>query len=209
MNNKPLLESFLTSPQATHVELYWTDAAAPKPLKAAYGVVCDLTLPQFQARADASRLRFNEQILTEFHHRDMLYVYDLANDNQRAYRRVLWDHTFLPTRTTPRGAIGPSVVLTWEEDTLPHHRFPCTTDVAHRIEFKRWTAKINNRLSYVIDEVRPEGAAMPVSLNTLGESVNTPTPDGTRYTHCIRFHYSPNVEMTKMQSDLDGVLSRS
>lgn len=82
------------------------------------------------------------QMIKEYHHRDITYVYDLDNDGQRAMRRVVQKEDF-NTRNTYTIAIC--------EDVIPSHRFPSTQDIAHSEVIQRSSYRINNRMFFIHD----------------------------------------------------------
>jgi hypothetical protein len=81
------------------------------------------------------------QVLLEYHHRDMCYVYDTANDGQRVLQKRV-------ARTAlDRHYVGYSYI----EEQLPSHKFPCLNEMTQKQELHRTTYRVNNRLSYVVD----------------------------------------------------------
>ena len=70
------------------------------------------------------------------------------------------------------------------EDVLPSHRYPCSTETTHDSVVSKTSYKINNRIQLIHDVI-----------------------DGTSHVLYIRYQHSPNVDMTKMQSDFDRAVS--
>lgn len=83
------------------------------------------------------------QVVKEYHHRDMTYIYDLDSDGQRAVRRLAQKED-----TTVRGLY----TIAFIEETIPTHRFPSTRDIAHAEVVKRRSYRINNRMHFIHDE---------------------------------------------------------
>jgi hypothetical protein len=126
-------------PRTTHVDIYLAPKAAAAPS------IFPLAWPRAPTLGGAwSRARGYEQQLIEYQHRDYTYVYDTANDAQRAFHRVT-----IPVSHRPD---GPYYVMALEEFSLPIHRFPSTTDITLRREVTRWTTKINNRLQWIVEQ---------------------------------------------------------
>jgi hypothetical protein len=73
--------------------------------------------------------------------------------------------------------------LVLQEDTLPSHRFPCSLEVHKNDSIVRRSFKINNRLHLLEDCIHDD-----------------------TYQYYLRFHYAPNVDMAKMQQDLEGFI---
>lgn len=114
------------------------------------------------------------QDLKEYHYRDMTYVYDIANDGQRVYRKLAQkEHS----RDNLYG-------VSYIEDTIPSHRFPCTTDITHECNMTRTTYRINNRMFFVHD-----------------------IDDTGMHYYYVRYQHSPNVDVKKMQQDLNRTLA--
>jgi len=125
--------------------------------------------------------RFPKQVteFKDYHYRDMIYSFDVTSDQQRL---VSWH--LKNERLPERPSRVPLYVTCYFEEVLPSHCFPCTiesTEITHVI---KTAYKINNRM-HLIHETHPDG----VSLNLY-----------------IRYQHSPNVDMTKMQSDLDRII---
>lgn len=72
----------------------------------------------------------------EYHHRDLMYSYDLESDAQKVVRKTLTDD-----KVEKR-----LYVAAYQEDVLPSHRFPCTNEITHESEVVRTSYRINNRM---------------------------------------------------------------
>jgi len=84
-----------------------------------------------------------KQELKEYHHRDMTYVYDLANDGQRAMRRLGQKDV----------CNGNMYAISFMEETIPTHRFPSTKEIVHEEVIVRTSFRINNRMHVVHDNI--------------------------------------------------------
>lgn len=115
-----------------------------------------------------------KQELKEYYHRDMAYIYDLENDAQRVVRK-------LPQSMCVQGNL---FAISFLEEVLSSHRFPCTNNIAHGTKITRITYRINNRMFLVHDK------------------------DETHHYYYIRYHHSGNVDTRKMQQDLDRVIGQ-
>lgn len=118
------------------------------------------------------------QYLIEYHHRELSYIYDTANDGQRVLKR-----TFLGMQRH-----RPFIAYAYLEDQLPSHKFPCVNEITYKQELQRVTHRINNRLSFIIDQE---------------------TCDGETYTYYyLRYQHAPNVDTKKMESDLKYAMTQ-
>lgn len=113
-----------------------------------------------------------KQELREYHHRDMAYIYDLENDAQRVVRKL----------AQSMSVQGNMFAISFIEEVLSSHRFPCTNNIAHITKITRTTYRINNRMFLVHDK------------------------DETSNYYYIRYHHSGNVDTLKMQQDLDRAI---
>ena len=76
-------------------------------------------------------------------------------------------------------------VMCFKETTLPSHRFPCTRNLSHTSETLRTTYRINNRMFINHDRTDSEAKG---------------------YVY-IRYNHSTQVDLAKMQNDLDRVIN--
>lgn len=79
---------------------------------------------------------------------------------------------------------GNMFAASFQEEVLSSHRFPCTKDIAHSTKITRVTYRINNRMFLVHDK-----------------------DENSNY-YYIRYHHSNNVDIRKMQQDLDRVIGQ-
>lgn len=115
--------------------------------------------------------------LTEYHHRDMTYTFDLADDGQKALQRTLVKDT----------SIKNLYALSYKEDVIPSHRFPCNDDLSHKNEIERRVYRVNNRMFIYYDKVKE-------------------TNTKTLYYMYLRYNHAANVDLKKMQIDLDNTI---
>lgn len=130
------------------------------------------TIPTFGGKGTA-------QHFIEYHHRELCYVYDTANDGQRVLKKTVIGFS----------THKPFMAYAYQEDQLPPHKFPCVSEVTHRQEIHRTTYRINNRLFFIVDCERAEN----------GE-------DWTYY--YVRYQHAPNVDTKKLEDDIRHVLNQ-
>ena len=71
-----------------------------------------------------------------------------------------------------------------DEDVLPSHRFPCTQEIVKEGSVTRSSMRINNRM-FLMHYIE----------------------DGHHYVY-VRYQHASNVDIKKMQEDLDKTLNR-
>lgn len=171
------------------VEIYWLPQRRPEVQTETLWV--DIGWPSSPEKALA-RLFGNGSVqrFTEFQHRDLTYIYDLMNDGQRAFRRVTHQDQLLER----------TYILALSEETVPPHRFPCVREIQASTTTSRTVYRINNRMFVFHDRVNYTPSGSPPG-----------TPDETAQYVYIRYQHAPNVDLTKMQIDLQrtlGILKR-
>jgi len=107
---------------------------------------------------------------------DITYSYDLATDGQRALRKV-WKTDHIE---------GSLYGIGFQEEVLPSHRFPCTTDISITQTVERKQYRINNRIQLTVESIKNN-------------------PETVIY---ISYYHSPNVDMDKMNRDLNYCFKR-
>lgn len=117
----------------------------------------------------------NPQEEVQYYHRDLCYVFDIGNDAQKSLRRTLKKDMFYKNL----------YIIALQEESVPSHCFPSTKDISAVTKIKRYTQKINNRMTWIYEK-----------------------DDTENWVSYIRYQHSPNVEMTKMQLDLERTLQR-
>lgn len=162
----PVLEEILDgSPNTNIVEIYICPKKAPGALAPWLNVRWPKE-PEFLAKFPPG----NHQETQEFHYKDLCYTYDLNNDSQRVTRRIVQKDVLN----------GSFYTISFQEDVVPVHRFPCVTDMSIIKKVSRVNYRINNRLSLVHDQT-----------------------EGTTY---FTYHHSPQMDLHKAQFDLQKML---
>ena len=119
-----------------------------------------------------------------YHYQDMAYIYDISNDSQKVIKNVLYNDDFI------KNTNNTLYIQSIKEDTLPCHRFPCISQIATKTVIKRWTQKINNRITINIDQEQDK-------QNESGYSIY------------ITYNHNTNVDLKTMQTDLDKFIINS
>ena len=120
--------------------------------------------------------KYNTKII-EYYYKDMIYTYDLSNDAQKVFRK-----TVLQDYTSPRN--NKMYCVSYNEETLPIHRFPSTNEIINKEEITRTTYRINNRIFVYHDKY---------------ESKNI------EYIY-IKYNHSENIDIKKMQEDIEKTI---
>ena len=122
-------------------------------------------LPRLPTKAFKNRM---DQQMVEYSHRDISYIYDLSNDAQKVLQRnCIQDRIAENTYT-----------LALCEETLPTHRFPCTTDINEKKKYHKVNYKYNNRIFFHVEKDETD-----------------------LYTLTLRYHHAYNVDLEKMNED--------
>ena len=107
--------------------------------------------------------------LVEYYYRDLCYSYDRANDGQKVIRRKFKKDIYTDI----------SYAVSYEEDILPSHIYPCVNEQSNKKLLQRNTYRINNRMFIIHD----------IELDTKEEYVY------------IRYNHSPQVDLKKNEID--------
>lgn len=112
-----------------------------------------------------------------YHHRDMCYMYDVSSDGQRCVRQICLRDQMIDDKFA---------VVSFQEDVLPCHRFPCTRELVHETKITKNTYRMNNRISlhHDYDEV-----------------------EDISYLY-FRYQHSENVDVSKMTQDLTNAMRK-
>lgn len=77
-----------------------------------------------------------------YHHRNLIYKYELENDGQRVTRQI-----FMKDKEEKNmHIIGLNI------DILPSHKFPCTDEIIHAIDIESQIYRINNRMFIYLEK---------------------------------------------------------
>ena len=77
-----------------------------------------------------------------YHRNHLIYLYDLTDDNQVVYTKILSQNKFMPK----------CYVSSYCYSKLPIYLFPCTKDINYVNEYAISECKISNRVSLIIKE---------------------------------------------------------
>lgn len=122
----------------------------------------------------------NPQYLHEYRYKELTYLYDRSNDSQRTISRMIHNECMPKNK--------PMYIVSLQEETLPTHRFPCSANIEDSGPIVRRSFKINNRIFFIEEE--------------------TEQNNKVNYVYYLRYQHAPNVDIDKMQSDLDQFLAR-
>jgi hypothetical protein len=114
--------------------------------------------------------------LYEYFLNDMCYSYDLKDDIQKGVRKIM-EKQYCKDK-------GYLYAVSFNEEVIPSHMFPCTDDMCHEQKLCRTFYRINNRMFLIHDEC-----------------------DNFHY-YYIRYQHVENVDLPKMQMDLSRVISQ-
>jgi len=107
--------------------------------------------------------------LIEYNYRDLCYSYDRSNDGQKVIRRKFIKDIYTDL----------SYAISYEEEILPSHIYPCVNELSHKKLIQRNLYRINNRMNIVHD----------IEIDSKNEYMY------------IRYNHSPQVDLKKNEID--------
>lgn len=130
---------------------------------------CWEALPKIPVHTFKNRM---DQTIMEYCHRDLVYSFDQCNDSQRVYQKnQISDYVD-----------NKMYITSFQEESHPTHRFPCTLEIHEKREIYRVYYKVNNRLFFVIEK------------------------ENEKWTMYLRYNHSFNVDMENMELDWQQTL---
>lgn len=126
------------------------------------------TLPKIPVHTFKNRM---DQCVMEYCHRDLIYSFDQSNDAQRVYQRNLISDS----------VDNKMYIVSFQEESQPTHRFPCTLEIHEKREIHRVYYKVNNRIFFVVEK------------------------ENEKWTMYLRYNHSSNVDMDSMETDWQQV----
>lgn len=81
-----------------------------------------------------------------FYMNNLSYIYDKSNDNQMVSMRMPENNLFIKTK----GCFNDFYAITYKEDKLPTHYFPCTNDIDYYSKIIINELRINNRITIIV-----------------------------------------------------------
>lgn len=90
-----------------------------------------------------------------YHHRNLVYRYDLENDGQRVTRQ-----SFIKDLRYKN-----IYVLGLNIDVLPTHKFPCTDEICHTVDIESQIYRINNRMFIYVEKENNDISYLYIKYN--------------------------------------------
>ena len=84
----------------------------------------------------------NPQEEERYYHRDMCYVFDVGNDAQRSFRKIVQNELYYRN----------FYVVSLQEENIPSHRFPSTQDISATERIIKYTQRVNNRMMWIYEK---------------------------------------------------------
>jgi len=176
------LESFTNDNESLNVVQVYLSSGETEVL----GDIVDIRVAEEKALsiADAMKARFGKAYVHKYltlHYQNMQYVYDLDNDGQKTIKTTL-----LKEDLQDHGA--------WyfqglHEETIPSHLFPCTQSLEEESTIDAEHYRVNNRMYVVHEKVAWKGC-----------------PGDTYHSFYVKYNHSQNVELSKMQHDINRAI---
>ena len=187
MNKLITLESWLRSaPNTNTIEISIINPIKDKDkesIATTMSGIIDISNPKLPSHINLSMFGNTTPCrFTNYYHKDLVYTYNMLNDGQRVYKRTL----LLDELSNLDQRI---YVACYYEDNLASHRFPTSDNINNKNIIDRNSYRINNRIFLIHDTVYEEN-------NKIG---------GNEYIY-LRYNHSYNVEIDKMQHDIERVV---
>lgn len=125
--------------------------------------------------------KYNAWKTTEFvsyHMNELIYVYDISNDNQIVYSKIATRPNVIHKPNT----LSPIYVISYNHSKLPPYLFPCTSDIDDKTTYTISECRISNRLSIVIKTEQDKKIAF------------------------IEYKHPPLVEIKKIESSINHII---
>jgi hypothetical protein len=113
-----------------------------------------------------------------FYKNNLSYTYDDSNDNQIVNTKITHKNLYITTKKS----FGDFYAISYKEDKLPTHYFPCSNDIDYISEIYIAEVKINNRISLIIKT------------------------DNNITSSYIQYRHANNVEIDKVQNTIEMLL---
>lgn len=116
-----------------------------------------------------------EQNITEYSHKELIYQYDMATDFQKVFQKnCITDKIF-----------NREYLQVIQEETLPTHRFPCSTEINSKIKYSKIQYKYTNRIFLTIE----------VSENN-------------KYILYLKYNHVHNIDIEKMNEEWNEIYNK-
>jgi hypothetical protein len=113
-----------------------------------------------------------------FYKNNLSYTYDDSNDNQIVNTKITYKNLHIKTK----GSFSDFYAISYKEDKLPTHYFPCSNDIDYISEIYITEIKINNRVTLIIKT------------------------DNNITSSYIQYRHANNVEIDKVQNTIEMLL---
>ena len=113
---------------------------------------------------------------TSFHMNDLIYTYDMSNDNQIVFSKIEDMDRIVSYKKNDL------YFISYKNSKLPTHLFPCTNKMDDRLTYSMNECKISNRLSLIIKK------------------------DSYATSVLIEYRHSPQVEIDKIEHRISAII---
>jgi hypothetical protein len=128
--------------------------------------------------------QYKEEKYKSYHHKDKVYTYELSNDNQSVFSKIMTKSNYLAA------ASGASAVfiVSYKIDKFPQYIFPCSNDIDNISTYSIKEFKINNRISLMLRSDYSNSKEVAKSFY-------------------IEYRHSPNVEIDKINEYVNNLVA--
>jgi len=128
--------------------------------------------------------QYKEEKYKSYHHKDKVYTYELSNDNQSVFSKIMTKSNYLAAAS---GAAAVFIV-SYKIDKFPQYIFPCSNDIDNISTYSIKEFKINNRISLMLRSDYSNSKEVAKSFY-------------------IEYRHSPNVEIDKINEYVNNLVA--
>jgi hypothetical protein len=130
--------------------------------------------------------KYKEENYKSYHYKDKIYTYELSNDNQNVFSKIMIKSNYIKSNSKSN-----LFILSSKIDKFPQYIFPCTNDIDYISTYSIKEYKINNR----------------ISLHIRYDYLNNEEKHNMTRTFYIEYRHSPNVEIDKINEYINNIVN--
>jgi hypothetical protein len=127
--------------------------------------------------------QYKEEKYKSYHHKDKVYTYELSNDNQSVFSKIMTKSNYLAAANA-----SAVFIVSYKIDKFPQYIFPCSNDIDNISTYSIKEFKINNRISLMLRSDYSNSKEVAKSFY-------------------IEYRHSPNVEIDKINEYVNNLVA--
>ena len=131
--------------------------------------------------------KYKEERYKSYHCKDKVYTYELSNDNQYVSSKIMINSKHILYKNCKSNIY----ILSSKIDKFPQYIFPCTNDIDNISIYSIKEYKINNRISLLLRY----------------DYLNDDDTNAVSTSLYIEYTHSPNVEINKMNENINHIIN--